>query len=113
MSQTGRSGRRWWSTWPGALALGLVALVMVVFTAGGLVLLALLSPPDGSAMDTGVESGPSLVARVVWLLLGLAALALPVVVVVMARRLWLGWTLTLLAVCALILAAGLGMLGIL
>lgn len=103
----------WWSTWPGALALGLVALAMVVFTAGGLIILALLSAPDGSGLDVGVESGPPVALRLLWVVLGLAALALPPVVVVMARRAWLGWVLTLLALCAFVMAAGLWMLGIL
>lgn len=103
----------WWSTWPGALALGLVALAMVIFTAGGLILLALLSPPDSSGLEGAVESGPPIAVRLLWMVLGVAGLALPPVVVVMARRAWLGWTLVVLAICVFVMAAGLLMLGVL
>ncbi len=113
MNQAASARRVWWSTWPGALALGLVSLMMVALTAAGLFLVALLPPPDGSGTDVEVASGPSAVRRLAWIVIGVACLALPAAVVVLARRAWLGWTLVVLALSALVLAAGLWTLGIL
>ena len=103
----------WWATWPGAIALGLVSLAMVALTSVGLVLVALLPPPDASGTDVDVAGDSSLALRLAWMMLGLACLALPAGVVVVARRAWLGWTLLLLAASAFLLAAGLWTLGIL
>ena len=108
-----RDSRVWWATWPGALALGLVSLGLVALTSVGLILVALLPPTDGSGTDVDVADGFSLAGRLTWMVIGIACLALPPAVVVVARRAWLGWTLVLLALSAFVLAAGLWTLGIL
>ncbi len=86
---------------------------MVAATAVGLILVALLTPADGSGTDIEVTSGSSIAWRVAWIIFGVACFALPPAVVVVARRRWLGWTLVLLTLSALVLAAGLWTLGIL
>ncbi len=108
-----RDSRVWWATWPGAITLGLVSLVLVALTSVGLILVALLPPADGSGTDVDVASGSSLAWRLTWMVIGVACLALPAAVVVLARRAWLGWMLVLLALSAFVLAAGLWTLGVL
>jgi len=88
-------------------------LAMVAVTALVLIGLSVLTVPGSSGTDGTVAGGPSSARLVVWLLLGVACFALPPIVVVMARRAWLGWTLVALALSAFVLAAALWALGIL
>lgn len=107
------ASRSWWATWPGALALGLVSLPMVITTAVSLLLISVLAPTGASGTDLTEVSSPSLAWRIIWAVVGVACLALPVAVVVTARRQWLGWLLVMLALSTFALAAGLWALGIL
>lgn len=95
--------RIWWATWPGALALGALSLVLVGMTAVPLLLVAVLPPADVSGTDLAVAVGPAVGRRIVYGILGVACLAVPVAVVVVARKMWLGWLLVLLLASAVIL----------
>lgn len=112
MSNKTRDRRIWWATWPGALAMGVVSLAMVVLTGVGLLLTALLTLPASGTDLTTVET-PAVAWRVAWAVAGAACFALPIAAVVVARRRWLGWLLVILAVSVFVLAAGLWALGIL
>lgn len=109
---TAQGRRIWWSTWPAAIGMGLVSLAMVAFTAVGLFLTALLTPPASGTDLTTVDT-PATAWRVVWAIAGAACLALPIAAIVAARRRWLGWLLVVLGISAFVLAAGLWALGIL
>ena len=93
--------------------MGLISLAMVWYPAFWLIAAALLTPPGSSESDGVLASGPSPVRLLFWLFLGVVCIALPVFVVVMARRAWLGWTLVLLALSGFVLGVILWMLGIL
>ena len=107
-----RQRRTWWATWPGALAVGLVSLVLALPGTVTLIGTALLPAEDSAAIDVQV-SGPGLGLRIAAALGGGAALALPVLTLRWARKRWLGYVLLGLAASALAGAVGLGMLGIL
>ncbi|MGV8845113.1 hypothetical protein [Tessaracoccus sp.] len=104
---TARARKRWWATWSGALALGLLSLAMVAVTAVPLVAAALLPAGDVSGTDVTAGAGPSTAWRIVWALAGAVSLSVPVAVVVTARRQWLGWVLVAFAVSAVVLGVGL------
>ncbi len=104
--------RIWWATWPGALALGALSLVLVGVTAISLLLVAVLPAADVSGTDLVVVNGPAVGRRVVYGLLGVAFLAVPVAVVVVARKMWLGWLLVLLVASVAILGVVLWTAGI-
>ncbi|MEO7587076.1 MAG: hypothetical protein ABIS84_03505 [Arachnia sp.] len=105
--------RIWWATWPGALGVGLLSLLMVLAGAVPLALFALLATSDPSGTDATVVEAPGIGLRVLWMVLAVVSLVLPVVVVVLARRRWLGWMLAALVGSGAVLASGLGMMGIL
>ncbi len=104
--------RIWWATWPGALALGVVSLVLTGVTAFPLISIALTTSADLAGTDLTTSDGGGMVWRIAYVVLGIAFLAVPVGVVVVARKMWLGWVLVLLVISALILGAGLWTLGI-
>lgn len=104
--------RPWWSTWPGALAVGAVSLVLVGVTALPLILIALTTSTDLTGTDLTVDDSGGMAWKIAYVVLGIAFLAVPVGVVVVARKMWLGWVLVLLAISAVILGAGLVTLGI-
>lgn len=93
--------------------MGLVSLAMVGMTAFVLIGLSLLSSPGTPGANVAVPEGPGTLSLVVWFVLGVVCLTLPPIVVVMARRAWLGWMLVALAVSAFVLAVALWALGIL
>lgn len=108
-----RGGRPWWSTWPGALGAGLGALVLG--SAGWLGLLIYVTlPVDNQVGVDQVISSEVPVASVVaaWAML-VVLLALPVLTMVWARRIWLGYTLLGLGMSATGGIAGLIWTGIL
>ncbi len=104
--------RIWWATWPGALALGVVSLLLVGVTALPLILIALTTSADLAGTDLTASDGAGMAWRIAYVVLGIAFLTVPVGVVVVARKMWLGWVLVLLVISALILGAGLWTLGI-
>lgn len=107
-----RNGRRWWTSWPGALALGSASLLAVAPGVLALAGTALLPAADTVGVDT-VSRGPGTGVR--WLAAGIAvgALALPIFTVRWARRRWDGYVLLGLGLSLLVGAVGLGMVGIL
>ncbi len=104
--------RIWWSTWPGALALGALSLVLVAVTAVTLLLGAVLTLTDVSGTDQESIGGVGLGWRIGYAVLGVGFLAVPAAVVVCARRRWLGWVLVLLGASVAVLGAGQWTLGI-
>lgn len=84
----------WWSTWPGALGLGVISLLLVAFPAWtfavyATVLSETLPDPDQGIIDVR----PPLVLRILALIWVAVILALPVFTVRWARKKWLGWLL--------------------
>lgn len=86
---------------------------MVGVTAVPLASVALQSSRDISGTDVTAPDGPGVVLRVVWALAALVCLAVPLAVVILARRTWLGWLLVALVASLVVLGAGLSALGIL
>lgn len=113
--RSGKPGRRWWATWPGALGLGAVSLAMVLATSVPLVLVALLSGPgaDTEGTDYGPVPGVGIGWRIAYVVLAAAFLAVPVATVWSARRKLLGFLIWSLLGSALILGGGLFLLGFL
>lgn len=111
----GRSRRRWWSTWPGAIGLGAVSLAMVLTTFLALVLVALLSGPeaDTEGTDYGPQPGVGIGWRIAYIVVAVAFLAVPVATVWSARRKLLGFLIWALLGSALILGGGLYLFGVL
>lgn len=107
-----RQRRTWWATWPGALALGAGSLLLALPGMVTLIGTALLPAADSAGIDVEV-AGPGIVVRILAVLGGVAALAMPFLTVRWARRKWAGYVLLGLALSALAGAVGLGMLGIL
>lgn len=103
--------RIWWGTWPGAIAMALLALILVLpGAAAGLV--ALLIPDTGSAgTDRAIGTTPVWV-RVFGALAVSSAVALPLLVLRWARKTWLGYLLLGLGLSLLIGAIGLGLFGV-
>ena len=86
---------------------------MVAVTAVPLVAAALLPSGDVSGTDvTAAATGPALGWRLLWVVLGVACLAVPLVAVWVARRKWLGWLLVTQAVSAVVLGVGLAALNV-
>ncbi len=104
--------RIWWSTWPGALALGLVSFLMVTVTAVPFIAAALLTSADVAGTDITAAEDFGSGWRVSYVVFGLVLLGLPAAVVVVARKKWLGWVLVLLTLSVLILGVALWALGI-
>lgn len=104
--------RIWWATWPGALALGALSLVLAGVTAVPLLATALMTSTDVAGTNLTASGGAGLGWRIAYVVLGIAIFVVPVAVVVVARKQWLGWVLVLLAVSAVILGTGLWTLGI-
>lgn len=103
--------RIWWGTWPGALALGLLAVALLLPGAGA-GLATLLIPDTGGAGTDRVVGGTPLWVRIFGAL-GVASLVvLPVLTVRWARKTWLGYVLLTLGLSLLVGAIGLGLFGI-
>lgn len=101
----------WWGTWPGALGLGLISLILVL--PGALAGLATFLIPDtgGAGVDFQVATTP------VWMqIFGgfalAAALVLPVLTLRWARRTWLGYVLLGLGLSLVLGLVGLGLFGV-
>ncbi len=92
--------------------MGALSLALAGATAAALLVIAVMPATDVSGTDLEAINGVGLGWRIVHVALGVASLAVPVAVVVVARKMWLGWVLLLLAVSAAILGAGLWTLGI-
>ena len=98
--------RAWWMTWPGALGLGLAALLLGSAALVTGVAYLVIPPSTSAGVDFEIASPP------VWKFVAfgvqaLACLVLPVLTVAWARRRWLGYVLLGLA-----LSAGLGVVGL-
>ena len=102
----------WWARWPGALLMGVVALVLVSAGLMTSALYFLLSTPDNSGTDISVEAIP-LWLTLVYLGQLVVCLAMPILAVVLARKKWAGYLLVSLVVSACLGAAGLVQLGLL
>lgn len=101
----------WWGTWPGAVGMALLALVLLLpGAAAGLV--ALLIPDTGGAGTDRVIGTTPLWVRIFGAVGVASMLVLPLLVLRWARRTWLGYVLLGLALSALIGAIGLGLFGI-
>lgn len=106
--------RPWWSEWPAALLLGLGTFSMVLTGIIPLLVFALLAGPDNQPAGTDVEfaPGPGVGVRILYVLLGLAFLAVPAFTVWAARRRLLGFLLLGLVAGSLVFFWGLAMLGV-
>jgi len=104
--------RKWWTTWPGALALGGAALLLAA--AGTLTGLAyvILAPADSAGIDFEIAA-PPLWKSIAFGVQALAGLVLPVLTVLWARRRWAGYVLLGLGLAAVSGVVGLVQLGIL
>ncbi len=80
---------------------------MVSVTAVPLLVIAVVPPTDVSGAVLPPSEGMALGWRLAYSGLSLAFLTVPVAVVVVARKMWLGWLLVLLAVSAVILGVAL------
>lgn len=106
--------RPWWSTWPGAIGLGVASLLMAGTTSMLLALVAILADPGGGAgTDMDADSGMGTGVRVTYLLLAVLFLALPVWTCWSARRRLLGFLLWGLIGSLVVLSVGLYLFGIL
>lgn len=102
----------WWSTWPGALGLGLASALMVVAGSFTTIVYVLLTADVSGTDKTATSTGPNTAVRIVGGVLAIAMWALPVLTVVWARRKWLGYLLLGLALSVGCFVLGLGMMGI-
>lgn len=111
--KAGRGPRRvWWATWPGALCMGLIGLVLSAPGAMAGLIWVLIPDNDSSGLDFEVAAPP------VWM--EVLAFALPVVAVVAflltvywARKRWAGYLLLGLGVSLIAGIIGLVFQGIL
>ena len=90
----------------------MVSLVLVSLTVIPILGTGVLPGESVSGTDLPDAQVPGVAWRIAYIVVGLMFLAVPVGVVVFARRRWLGWTLVALAASGLILGAGLWALGI-
>ncbi|WP_040283757.1 hypothetical protein [Tessaracoccus massiliensis] len=102
----------WWGTWPGALALGLLSLLLAL--PGALAGLIVLTIPDtgGAGVDFQVDDIP-LWHRIFAVIALVAVVVLPILTTRWARKAWLGYVLLGSALSFLVGAVGLGLFGIL
>lgn len=101
----------WWGTWPGALALGLLSLVLVL--PGALAGFIVLTIPDTGGSGIDVEAGVVPLWHRIFAVIALVALVvLPVLTTRWARKTWLGYVLLGSALSFVVGAVGLGMFGI-
>lgn len=107
-----RQRRVRWATWPGALGLGALALLMGGPGIVALTATAVLPADDSAGVDFAV-SGPGWPVRVAALVVAVAALMLPVLTVRWARRKWAGYVLLGLGLSAVVGVVGLFLVGIL
>ena len=84
--------QKFWTTWPGAVVMGLIALVVALPGAAAALAWLLLPSYDSSAIDF-VIAPPSTVSMVLAALVLVASLALVVLTVYWARRRWAGYVL--------------------
>ncbi|MDO5678384.1 MAG: hypothetical protein Q4G35_12860 [Propionibacteriaceae bacterium] len=104
--------RIWWGTWPGALAMGLLSLVLVL--PGALAGLATFLIGDTGAAGIDFEAATTPLWMRIFGGLAVASLAvLPALTVRWARKTWLGYLLLGLSISFVIGAIGLGLFGIL
>lgn len=80
---------------------------MVVVTAIPLIATATSSATDVAGTDLTASGGLGTAWRIAYVVLGLLFLAVPIAVVKVARRKWLGWVLIFFLASAVILGAGL------
>src|SRR5699024_5883362 len=107
----GVTKRIWWGTWPGALALGLLSLLLVLPGALAGLLTLLIPDTGGAGVDFAVEEAP-LWHRVFGIISLAAAVVLPFLTVRWARRTWLGYVLLALGLSFVFGAIGLGLFGV-
>lgn len=102
----------WWSTWPGSLLMGLVALVLA-FAGFATGLAYLIIPPiDSAGIDFEIVAPPAWLA-VVYLAQALAAVVIPGLTFFWARKRWAGYVLLGLGLSMLLGIVGLVQLGVL
>ncbi|GAA4894215.1 hypothetical protein GCM10025789_09300 [Tessaracoccus lubricantis] len=105
------SRRIWWSTWPGALGLGLLSLLLVApGTVAGLIVL-LIPDTGGAGVDFSVDTVPLWQQVFAWVAIA-AAVVLPFLTALWARRAWLGYVLLSLGLSLVVGVIGLGLFGI-
>ncbi|MFV0429934.1 MAG: hypothetical protein ACK5KO_10980 [Arachnia sp.] len=107
-----RQRRIWWATWPGALGLGLVSMVLAGIPAAMFVYYALSAVASTAGTDAVAVEAPSVLVRLSYAVAGVIMAALPVLTVILARRRWLGYLLLALAASLVATMAGLANLGI-
>lgn len=102
--------RVWWGAWPGAIALALLSLLLLL-PGGAAGLVALLIPDTGGAgVDFEVATTPLWVR--IFGALGVASLVVvPLLILRWARKTWLGYVLVGFGLSLLIGAVGLGLFG--
>lgn len=88
-------------------------MAMVVVVSVPLIAAALAPATDVAGTDLTASEGRGVVWRIAYCVLSLVFLVVPVAVVVVARKKWLGWVLVLLSASVVIFSAGLYALGIL
>ncbi len=111
-SRHGGSPRRWWITWPGALALGAACLLLALPGIVALLGTALLPAEDATGIDV-VRTGPGTLTRALMMALGVSALAVPVLTTWWARKRWAGYVLLGIGTSIVLGCIGLAMFGIL
>lgn len=104
----------WWSTWPGALGLGVTSLLLVsapavIFALYATMLTDAVLDVDGLMLDLR----PPLVLRILALLWVAVIVTLPVLTLRWARKKWLGWLLVGIGGSAFALITAFFALGIL
>ena len=102
----------WWSTWPGAVGMALIAFLIAAPGLLAAQLALALRAEDSAGLDHEV-TGPGLWPRVLALALIVAALAFPILTGRWGRKKWLGYLLLGLALSAVVGVVGLTLLGVL